>query len=400
MVRYVRLKWHDERGKECLDHLGKRDDYTAAQLRTCKREKELSLNNGEVKASRKRTTFGALRDLYADQRRQGVTGRGYRRGVPRLGEKTITDHMMTIRYLVQHFGETKAIDSIRPHEADAFFEALAAGELVDARKEAARDYGTTDQTVRKHVRNAKAIYNWALALGRATHNPFADFTGAPGSSKENHYAPLSDFEKLIAALDRLTEARRRENRDRAGRGERALSLRALQGDRVLIALCRLAGLRRCEALSLPWSGRMTDSDGAEHPVGVDWQRKRLRLVGNHKGQRGRKYREVPICPRLEQILTEWFQAGPEGAATVWGVTENNLHRRAETYCTVAGVAKWPEFFQAMRSSCENDWKTEGFAEPTYCAWTGHSPAVSRKHYVAPTDSEFDAAIGAGGLHQR
>ena len=26
VVRYVRLKWHDERGKECLDHLGKRDD--------------------------------------------------------------------------------------------------------------------------------------------------------------------------------------------------------------------------------------------------------------------------------------------------------------------------------------------------------------------------------------
>ncbi len=42
----------------------------------------------------------------------------------------------------------------------------------------------------------------------------------------------------------------------------------------------------------------------------------------------------------------------------------------------------------MRSSCENDWKEQGFAEATYCAWIGHDPKVSRKHYVAPTEAEY------------
>ena len=32
-------------------------------------------------------------------------------------------------------------------------------------------------------------------------------------------------------------------------------------------------------------------------------------------------------------------------------------------------------------------------EATYCAWTGHSPEVSRKYYVSPLDSEFDALTG-------
>ncbi len=43
----------------------------------------------------------------------------------------------------------------------------------------------------------------------------------------------------------------------------------------------------------------------------------------------------------------------------------------------------------MRSSCENDWKASGIAEPTYTAWLGHSATVSRQHYVAPTEAEFD-----------
>ncbi len=34
---------------------------------------------------------------------------------------------------------------------------------------------------------------------------------------------------------------------------------------------------------------------------------------------------------------------------------------------------------------------------TYSAWLGHSIAVSRKHYVQPLDSEFDAATGGGLL---
>ena len=55
---------------------------------------------------------------------------------------------------------------------------------------------------------------------------------------------------------------------------------------------------------------------------------------------------------------------------------------------------WPRVYQAMRVTCENGWKLDGFSEPTYTAWIGHSPAVSRKHYVSPTDAEFAAVVEA------
>ena len=51
---------------------------------------------------------------------------------------------------------------------------------------------------------------------------------------------------------------------------------------------------------------------------------------------------------------------------------------------------WPDFYQAMRTSCENQWKASGVAEATYTAWLGHDRSVSRKHYVAPTEAEYDA----------
>ncbi len=49
--------------------------------------------------------------------------------------------------------------------------------------------------------------------------------------------------------------------------------------------------------------------------------------------------------------------------------------------------------ERTRTSCENDWKQKHVAEATYCVWLGHSPTVSRKHYVAPTDNEFEAVSG-------
>ena len=59
-----------------------------------------------------------------------------------------------------------------------------------------------------------------------------------------------------------------------------------------------------------------------------------------------------------------------------------------TNCSTTVHNIFVDFFQSMRSSCENDWKEQGFAEATYCAWIGHDPKVSRKHYVSPTEAEY------------
>lgn len=80
------------------------------------------------------------------------------------------------------------------------------------------------------------------------------------------------------------------------------------------------------------------------------------------------------------------------ADSITGQSINNLYRRGQAVLANAKVIEWPKLFQAMRSSCENDWKQKGVAEATYCAWLGHSPKVSREHYVAPTEAEYEAII--------
>ena len=61
-----------------------------------------------------------------------------------------------------------------------------------------------------------------------------------------------------------------------------------------------------------------------------------------------------------------------------------------TIALAAGLKPWPKFYNALRSSCEQDWKAGGIAEPTYCAWVGHGAGVSRGHYTSPMESEFSA----------
>ena len=116
------------------------------------------------------------------------------------------------------------------------------------------------------------------------------------------------------------------------------------------------------------------------------------VVGNQKTRRS--YREVPICMRLYSILHEAYQVAEDDADTITGLTPNNLTRLAQGIVRAAGVTPWPKMYQAMRSSCENEWKQRGVAEATYCAWLGHSPKVSREHYVAPTSDEYQAIIRA------
>jgi integrase len=260
---------------------------------------------------------------------------------------------------VHHFGEDRLIDGISPVDAEGFLDALEAGKLAGAREEAARGYSLGEQAVRHHIRNSKAIFTWAHAFRLVSSNPFAEYCGTPLPSKPNHYVSIEVFEALLAEAPS-------------------------PGWRALFALCRLAGLRRGEALKLPWSGTMQDREGAERWVGVDWEHHRLCIVA----VKTRIYREVPIGPRLHEILFEIRPREVNDHVSICGLSGNNLTRLGEKTAKAAGLEPWPKFYQAMRSSCENDWKQQGLAEPTYAAWLGHSPTVSRKHYVSPTEAEF------------
>ncbi len=362
------LRWYDSRGKRCGETIGKVGVMTKRQAEHARRQRQGKIDNGLAKLDRpERMTLGAFSEHYKDRRRQGDQGRGHLRGAPKLTEATITDHAMTLRYMVHHFGEDQAIDSITLADATEFIDALEAGRLAEARKTSKQEYGMSAQTVKGHIRNAKAAFNWAHRFSLIRDNPFADFDGRPLATEPNQFVSLKTFEQAVKAAP-------------------------TPGWRAMFGLCRLAGLRLEAARTLPWSGHATDSDGKRHRVGIDWDRRRVCVVGNHKTRRS--YREVPICMRLYSILHEAYQVAEDDADTITGLTPNNLTRIAQGIVRAAGLTPWPKMYQAMRSSCENEWKQRGVAEATYCAWLGHSPKVSREHYVAPTNDEYQAIIRA------
>jgi len=376
-VTYYVLRWSDSRGKYREKSLG-RSKTTGGTMTKREAEKERerfehSLVKGDVPRDRpKSMTLGVFYDHYRERRRQGQSGRGYLRGAPKLSESTITDHSMTLRYLNEHFGAARSIDSISIADAEAFIESLVDGDLVEAREnrnESTPDRAIGEQTVRKHIRNAKAAFNWARRFGYVTGNPFDDFDGKPLPSRPCEYVTINMLEEVL---------------------QRCPS----DGWRCLFALCRLAGLRRSEAIELPWKGYRKDRQGVEHEVGIDWKARRISLVA----KKTRMHRVLPISPRLFEILDEAYVNAANGAGTVTGLSEHNLTRLGKEIVSTPraddanppNVTPWPKLYQALRASCENDWKTAGVAEPTYAAWLGHSPTVSRRHYVSPTDQEFAA----------
>ena len=357
------LRWYAG-GKRRSETIGKAKNLSKREAEAMRREKEKAFIKGTESPTRPdKMTLRQFLDQYADRRRQGDTGRGYLREAPKLDEETIEKHVMTLRYLIHHFGNDKAIGSITLVDASAWVDSLAAGKLAGARKKSKQKYGMSKGTVRGHIRNVKAIFNWAILFELAQANPFAKFDGKPLATEPNHYVTLSEFRLLYRAAP---------NRDW----------------RMLFALCRLSGLRLNAARTLPWSGHATDSDSERRWIGVDWDRRRICVVGNHKTKR--LYRELPIRPLLYRLLLRAFDAAEDGAVSITGLSPNNLTRIGRKAARDAGMKPWPKLYQAMRSSAENDHKLRGVAEATYAAWMGHSPTVSRKHYTAPTDQEFAA----------
>lgn len=160
---------------------------------------------------------------------------------------------------------------------------------------------------------------------------------------------------------------------------------------MLIALCRLAGLRRREAVELTWSD-------------IDWDKHRLTIIAGKTGRR----RVTPIEPKLYQLLLAAFEQAKDGEQRVCAISKYCLWRNFQAIRKRVGLPRWKDAFKIMRKNCETDW-AQRYPQYVVSAWLGHDIEVSAKHYLqvpeelydkvaatneVPTATKLEDAIGA------
>lgn len=269
-------------------------------------------------------------------------------------ESTKKKWVGTQRFLTSVFGAEKEITVITLDDAHQFRVWL---EKRRIKKTKAKPKGQPmeENAIRKHIANCKMFFAAAVRRGLITVNPFEPQVSATeGNRSRDYFLTLPDTRKILdAAPDSQW--------------------------RLLIALWRLAGLRKMEVFNLTWQD-------------VLWDQGKLRVRSTKTEHlEGCDVRYVPtrdVKPFLEAAFNE-AAAGTQNVITRFSSTNNNLDKPLKKIIEAAGLVTWPKLFQNMRSSCETQWIKDGERADLVANWIGHSVKVQRKNYLQHTDEDVD-----------
>ena len=339
-VEYWALRWHGRNGKFHSKGLGRTDKVSKRQALKKKRLMEQGFD--AVPGSRnigKCMSLKAYTDLYFEARSR------------ELADKTIQAYQNAARYLIGYFGEHKPIDQITRADAALFKSALAAGKLKHVMKRKV-DLETT--TVNIHMRGIKAVFGKAVADELLPYNPFDRTVTNIKKSTDWHYVSGSEYQKIMEHASPKFQR--------------------------IISLCRLAGLRRTEALQLEWCN-------------IDWDKCRITVVGKNDWQpKARKTRTIPMCPELTTILLDAYEAAPEGQSKpLADIYDENLTRDVKATVKRAGVEAYGKPLHTLRKSCITDWAGQ-YPMHVVKEWAGHANiATTQQFYLKVQDSDYERA---------
>jgi integrase len=206
------------------------------------------------------------------------------------------------------------------------------------------------------IRDLRRVFNWAKNLDMVKDNPFDGIKRGNFKNKSReYYVSMSDYYAMLDACPSKMW-------------------------RALIALYRIGGLRRGEALLLRWRD-------------IDFARGRI-LVHSPKTERhaGGESRIVPMFPELRQELEGlWDETQEGGSPYLIPVSKTTIGRVIEQIVFHAGLNRWERLLQNLRSSRAIEIARE-FGELAESEWIGHSPQTAKDHYLHVLDSDFARAI--------
>jgi len=264
--------------------------------------------------------------------------------------------------LLGYFGEHRRIDTIQKIDADTFKAALSRGELNHVNQSRHKvNPGLT--TVDIHMRNARAMFEYADDWDYILFNPFKPKKNS-GSQKTPlkawHYVTDDEF--------------------------RALMDKARPNWRLLLALCRYAGLRRGEALGLRWNR-------------IDWERSRLTVIDTDDFQtKDKESRIIPIVPELRFILSEAMTKPGDfnNVIPAGSINTKNITRDFTVLCQRANVKRYHKPLHTLRKTCLTAWARE-FPQHVVTAWAGHGKEeTTAEYYLKVSEAEY---VKAAGLQQ-
>ena len=304
--KYWQARWYHT-GRQHGRSLGR---STKREANAKARELERELNDGIL------TARSPTLHSYAER---------FLRNRPALAPATITLYGVTIASLCSYFGPGRKLDAIsRPEGADWWGSLLREGRGA--------------VTVSRYVRQARTIFSSAVKEGLLAGNPFDALSAStPVPDRQWQYVELPTLHKLLAACPS-------------------------DDWRLLLALCRLAGLRQGEALRLQWGD-------------VDLNERILTVRNPEKYQTTKaRTRKLPISPELYRILAQARRLGQVVQL------RGNLWRQFRAICRRAQVEPWARWCHTLRKNCATDW---GHEVPLHVVseWLGNSPVVAMKHYL-------------------
>lgn len=266
---------------------------------------------------------------------------------------------------------------------EAFFGASTLN-LID--EEAARAFaGHCDRRIQNgelsvatratYIKDARAIFNWAVNERIIAINPFAPRSGIVRGSYVNRAKQFYVNKELTRAV---LEACRNS--------DHPLEWRAL------FALARFQGLRvPSETRALRWQD-------------VDFSNRWL-IIPSQKTKRyeGKDKRGMPIFTPTMTILQELRETRPRDQVFVFAdllpLQRREGHRTGlERILKRAGIPKWDRLFDNLRSSASTDVK-QTYGDTAENRWIGHSKQVAEDHYyqVLPTAQRDEASLFGGWM---
>ncbi len=227
-------------------------------------------------------------------------------------------------------------------------------DITDARnvERGLRSLKLAEASVRTHLRHLRALFAQAVERGFARVNPFDSVAcGAIAfDESKRRYVSIDRAQALIRLDDSLL---------------------------VPLAFSRGAGLRVPSEVEAVLVGHINADHG----------------IISVREQKTKRHTDRPIDDWAVDLLrTAGLLDGPDHER-VWRSGHHNLHKRLHAAIDALGLPAMERPFDGMRRCHERDMKDRGVDAVQAAKWTGHSPAVSAKHYNVASPETWNRARG-------